>query len=120
MMKGGTRLEDFAKLYKLYAEPLYRYLLYMCGDVHLAEELLAETYYQAFISIHRFKGKSKESTWLYQISKHVYLKHHKKKARGKTSPSHYLSDLVETTTPEALYIKKEEYQLLVRAIHTLQ
>ena len=91
-------MEDFEQLYCLYSKQLYKYLLYISGDKYLAEELLQETYYQALKSIFRFKGDSKVSTWLYQISKNVYLKHLTKERKEKLISMSETKDLVYSKT----------------------
>lgn len=48
----------------------------------LAEELTQETFYQAFLSLHRYKGKSSMTTWLDAIAKHTYFKYLKKNKLG--------------------------------------
>ncbi|UFT98338.1 RNA polymerase sigma factor [Radiobacillus kanasensis] len=67
-------MEDFQELYRLYARELFYYLYRLSNNRTLAEELVQETFYQAYISIHRFKGNSTVRTWLYQIAKNVYAK----------------------------------------------
>lgn len=68
-------VESVSTLYHQFQKPIFRYLSKLTGSTVLAEELTQETFYQAFLSIHRFRGDSKVSTWLYQIARHVYGKH---------------------------------------------
>jgi len=44
----------------------------------LAEELTQETFFQVFLSLHRFKGKSKIKTWIIEIAKHTCFNYFKK------------------------------------------
>lgn len=62
-------MEEFKQLYIKYEKQIYKYLYYLSGDKFIAEELTQETCFQAFKSIHSFKGRSKVSTWLFQIAK---------------------------------------------------
>ncbi len=64
-------MEDFDKLYKLYNKKIYSYLLYLCKDSLVAEELLQETFYLTIKNIEKFRGESMVSTWIYSISKNV-------------------------------------------------
>ena len=43
-------------------------LVKLCGDTDLAADLTQETYRKAWVSIGRFNGKSRFSTWLYRIA----------------------------------------------------
>jgi RNA polymerase sigma-70 factor, ECF subfamily len=112
-------LEGFEELYRQYAKPLYRYLVCLSGDRHLAEELLQETFYQAINSIFRFKGNAKVSTWLYQISKNVYLKHAYKTQKERLTS---LDEAETSTSPERLdaaLIEEEQNANLTAALNKL-
>ena len=52
-------MNEFEKLCQQNQETVYRYLLALCRDEHLAEELTAETFYRAFLHIDRFRGECK-------------------------------------------------------------
>lgn len=74
-------MNEFEKLCQQNQETVYRYLLALCRDEHLAEELTAETFIVAFLHIDRFRGECKVMTWLCQIAKNAYLKEQKKRSR---------------------------------------
>jgi len=63
------------KLYEENFARVYAFIYRLCGDRLLAEDLAQETFYQAYISFHKFKGKSEVYTWLASIAKHLYLKY---------------------------------------------
>lgn len=48
-MKGGIRMADteLDEIYEQNAEDVYRFLLKMCGNSHLAEDLLQDTFLKA-------------------------------------------------------------------------
>lgn len=71
-MRTNDIFQDYGKL-------VYRYLLRLCGDKDLAEELMQETFYQAVKSADRFDGSCKVSTWLCQIAKHMWYRELRKK-----------------------------------------
>ena len=60
---------DFEQTYREYQQMVYAFLLRLCGNVHLAEELTQETFYQAFRHWDSFRGQSSVSTWLCTIAK---------------------------------------------------
>jgi RNA polymerase sigma-70 factor (ECF subfamily) len=96
-------------------------MYYLTNDSSLAEELVQETFYQAFKSIHRFQGKSKVRTWLYQIAKHVYYKHLKKNHSHKSE--HFdegIGYIADYDTPDTVFQKKEEEKILHRSIMSLE
>ena len=67
--------QGFEALYEAYFPRIYAFLLKLTEDRDLAEELTQETFYQAFVSFHRFRGESDVFTWLASIGKHTYYRH---------------------------------------------
>lgn len=63
------------ELYREYGKIVYHFLLSICHDAQLAEELTQETFLQAFLSLERFDGSCKISVWLCQIAKHLFYQH---------------------------------------------
>ena len=73
---------NFSDIYTLYFEDVYKYLLALCHDEELAEELAQDTFFKAMKSYENFRGDCKITTWLCQIAKHsffLYEKHRKRK-----------------------------------------
>ncbi len=62
-------------VYREYSNMIFRYLLTLCGDEHLAEELTQETFYQAVRSADRYDGTCKVTTWLCAIAKNKWKEH---------------------------------------------
>lgn len=60
---------DFEQTYREYQQMIHAFLLRLCGNAHLAEELTQETFYQAFKHWGKFRGQSSISTWLCTIAK---------------------------------------------------
>ena len=69
-------MKVFEEIYNDYKSDVYRFLYkmtsYQCG---LSEELLQETFYQAFLSFDRFRGECEIKTWLCQIAKNTYYRY---------------------------------------------
>ena len=57
-------MADFEQTYREYEQMIHRFLLRLCGNANLAEELTQETFYQAFKHWGSFRGQSSVSTWL--------------------------------------------------------
>ncbi len=60
---------DFEQTYREYYEMVRGFLLRLCGNAFLAEEVAQETFYQAFKHWNSFRGESSVSTWLCTIAK---------------------------------------------------
>ena len=65
-------MTDLDDVYSRFSGTVNSYLLRLCGNQQLAEELTQETFYQAVRCIGRFDGKSSISTWLCSIARHLY------------------------------------------------
>ena len=76
--QGLITLKNFEKLYNEYAVKLKKFLICLTSDPELSEDLMQETFYQAYKSIHRYNGSCQMITWLCQIGKHCYYDYLKK------------------------------------------
>ena len=87
-VKGGERMRKDAveELYRLYAPTVYKYLMCLCHDAHLAEDLTADTFEEALRGIHKFRGEAKLSVWLCGIAKRKYYMHLRKQGRVQAIP----------------------------------
>lgn len=72
---------DFEEIYRINKDLLYKFILKMCANESLAEELAQETFFKAFVHTNEFTGKCKISTWLCQIAKNEYFNYLKKNKR---------------------------------------
>ena len=66
-------MTDFEEVYKLYFREVYRYVLSLCRNESIAEEITQETFYKALTKLDGFDGKCKVSVWLCQIAKNTYI-----------------------------------------------
>ncbi len=98
---------DFELIYRKYYRRVYLFLLKLCGNHELSEDLTQETFYQAFLSIHRFKGRSDVFTFIAAIAKHTYLKYLRKNRNSVCEA--YIGELrSDFSDPEYIYEKSVE------------
>lgn len=71
-------MQDFDKIYAEYFAQVYKFVVALCQNKDLAEEITQETFFKALKNIDSFSGKSKLSTWLCQIAKNTYFDYVKK------------------------------------------
>ncbi len=76
---------DFDEIYRLYAQDVFRFLLKLCGNRDIAEDMLSETFYRAVKNIGNFKGNCKMKVWLCSIAKNAYLDYLRKSERKNIS-----------------------------------
>jgi RNA polymerase sigma factor (sigma-70 family) len=103
------------EIYQKYSERVFKYLMTLCRNSDLAEELTQETFYKAIQSIHRYNGTSKMSVWLCQIAKHTYYQYVDKQTK---QPKLQEAPLVHSS--EQLLITQENKVELYRQIHDLK
>lgn len=74
-------MKEFDAIFKEFTPVVYHFLLSLCGNESLAEELTSETFYQAYLHIGQFRGDCKIETWLCQIAKNALIKEQKRRSR---------------------------------------
>ncbi len=95
-------MADIEQLYRLHYGFIYKFLMSMCHNESVAEELTQETFFRAYINITRLRKEEKAAVWLCQIAKNLYFAWCREQKRlqpmdGKTEqPSTFdLSETVE-------------------------
>jgi RNA polymerase sigma factor (sigma-70 family) len=115
--KGGKALGDLHEIYNNHSEVVFKYLMCLCHNADLSEELTQETFYQAVRSIDRYNGECKISVWLCQIAKHSYYKYLEKNNKERRN---VLQDNTLHTSPEDELIHSEDKIALYKTIHLLE
>ena len=95
---------------------VYGYLLSLCGDVPLAEDLAAETFFKAFLHPRRYDGRCKLSTWLCTIGKNLYINERKRQFRSRRLFPRPLA----APDPEEVLLEKEQLTQLYRETQQLE
>lgn len=64
---------DLEDLYRKNYHIVYGYVLSLCGNISLAEDITSETFLRAFRQIKRYDGTCQPSTWLCAIAKNLCI-----------------------------------------------
>ena len=64
---------EFEKIYREHFGTVYKYLLHLCRNTSLADELAQETFFRAMRSLDKFDGRCQVDVWLCQIAKNTYI-----------------------------------------------
>lgn len=107
-------MPDIDAVYREYFTDVYKYLISLCRDPALAEELTQETFFKALKSLDSFKGDCSLYAWLCQIAKNLYFTHHKKQKR----PLPVITE--ETEDIESTFINTDDARKLHRILHHLE
>lgn len=115
-MKGGENVADFEKIYSENSDFIFKYLMKLCGNASLAEELTQETFFRAYMNFSGLRDENKVSSWLCQIARNTYFawyNEHKK-----------LSDIDEETSDtsdiESVFERKELTEKAFACLHKLE
>lgn len=65
-------MTDFEKIYAENNDFIFKYLLKLCANESVAEELAQETFFKAYMNFNSLRNKSKAPVWLCQIAKNTY------------------------------------------------
>lgn len=81
-LKAGND-HAFKCLFEQERERLHRFVLKLVDDADEAENIVQETFAEAYRQIGDFRGESAVSTWLFSIAKHLAYGHLRKTDRHK-------------------------------------
>ncbi len=110
---------DMNKVYKQHGEVVYRFLLRLCADAYLAEDLMQDTFVKAIEKIHTFDNRCKISTWLCQIAKNTYYDNLRKEQRYRPSELSEQLAADSGTSLEESMIERITAQEIRLSIHQL-
>lgn len=111
-------MNEFDAIFKKYTPLVFHFLLSLCGDKSLAEEVTAETFYQAYIHIGKFRGECKIETWLCQIAKNALRKEQRRLSRF-TDVDVLENSASDNNTFEAI-ANREQVLQIHRYLHALR
>ena len=109
-------MEDFDQIYADYYSEVYKFVLSLCQNHSLAEEITQESFFKALKSIDSFNGNSKISTWLYKIARNTLFSYTKKHNRQVDYP---LDIILSDENIEEQFADKETAYAIHKVLHKL-
>ena len=110
-------MEDFEKIYSQYFDIVFRYVLSLCKDETLAEEITQEAFFKALKKIDSFRGDCKINIWLCQIAKNTYYSISENKKKYVDFPYERIPD---TKSIEQTIFNKEMAMQIYKILHKLE
>ena len=107
----------FEELYKQYYSQVYFYVLGLCRNEHIAEEITQETFFKVLKKMDTFKGECKVNVWMIQIAKNTFYNYCREK---KLDPESSLEGLETEGTIEEKIIDKEEAEQIHVILHRMK
>ena len=84
-------MEEFESIYKKYYKYVKQYVISLCFDEMIAEDITQETFLKAFEKADKFKGDSRIETWLCAIAKNIFLSYKRRKKEESIDNYEYLT-----------------------------
>ena len=109
-------MEDFDKIYAEYYSEVYKFVLTLCQNPTLAEEITQESFFKALKNIDSFNGNCKLSTWLYKIARNTFYSYTKKHNRQVDYP---LDAILSDENVEEQFADKEIAYAIHKVLHKL-
>lgn len=110
-------MEDFEKIYSQYFDIVFRYVLSLCKDETLAEEITQEAFFKALKKIDSFRVDCKINVWLCQIAKHTYYSISENK---KKYVDYSYERIPDTKSIEQTIFNKEMAMQIYKILHKLE
>ena len=101
--------DAFAFLVETYETSVYRLALRMCGNAHDAEEVAQEAFVAAWKGLPAFRGESKFSSWLYQLTTNAAIDFLRREKRHRAAVP--IEDEPEPATPDTPQQAVEEGEM---------
>lgn len=111
-------MDDFEKLCQQSKRIVYRYLLSLCHDESVAEELTSETFFQAYIHIGEFRGECRIQSWLCKIARNAYMKELKRRIRFY--PLDTATGIATNENILERFCDREQASIILRLLHGLK
>ena len=94
------------RLLESYGSTIYWLGMRLCGNEHEADDLVQETFLQAYRKWHTFEGRSDPRTWIYTIATRLCQRRFRRRA-GEPSHMASLEELLPNPMAEAGYVPEE-------------
>ena len=105
---------DFEMVFRENNQFVFRFLMKLCGDVSLAEELTQETFFRAYMNLSALRNEEKVAVWLCQIAKNTYFAWFNEQKRNRP-----VSQLTPIDSAPDIAVLFEEKELAGRAFSVL-
>ena len=114
---GGEKVTDFGEINTEHFSDVYKYVLTLCRNEGIAEEVTQETFFKAMRHIDQFNGSCKLYVWLCQIAKNTYFSLSKQQRRMALDIDADFPDI--TSDLEKDYLDKDAARRLHILLHNL-
>lgn len=108
-------MTEFEQIYREHFDTVYRFLMRLCRDAPLAEELAQETFFRAMQSLNKFDGRCRVDVWLCQIARNAYYSH----CRRQKDKKHVLPEIESGQDLQNTILDQEQAMIIYAHLHEL-
>ncbi len=109
--------DSFDDVYRMYFDPVYRYILSLSGNPHIAEEITQETFFKALRSLNNFRGDCNIKSWLCAIAKNLWISEQRKKKAQSIDEVEIVPD--PAMGPEEAIMCQDDSMRIHKLLHKL-
>jgi RNA polymerase sigma-70 factor (ECF subfamily) len=96
---NGHPIIRFDQLYRQHVDRVFRFAQRLCGQSEDAQDLVQDTFLNAFRGLDQFRGEAKLSTWLYTIAARACI-HMRRKRKGEPERELSLDEFIPSSEGE--------------------
>ena len=111
-------MADFEKLFNEHKGFIFKYLLKLCKNESLAEELTQETFFRAYMNMAGLRKEEKFPVWICQIAKNTYFAWYNE--HKKLHALNEEQDLPDTYNIEEHFTEKDLTEKALCCLHELE
>ncbi|QZY53814.1 sigma-70 family RNA polymerase sigma factor [Crassaminicella profunda] len=106
------------EIYQAFMEDIYYYLLSLCRNKHVAEDIMQETFFRAYLYFEDC-SYDKVKPWLFRVAHNAYIDFVRKNSRSYVKSNDFFYAIADRKTPEGKLLIKEQYEEIVDLIGKL-
>ena len=110
-------MTEFADIYETYFADVELYLLAICRDEALAEELTEQVFFRALKALPTFRGDCDIRTWLCAMARNAFVSHLRKEKPSQSIEELQIPDSRKTV--EEWIVDQEQAMAIHRILHDL-
>ena len=109
-------MADFERLFDENREYVFKYLVKLCSNAELAEELTQEAFFRAYMNLSGLRNEASARTWLCSIAKNAYFAWYNENKRLQP-----IDETLPADEPDAaeLFSNRQLSRSAHRALHAL-
>lgn len=105
-------------IYKLYMSDIFRYLFYLCKDKYVAEDLLQDTFFRAYLYLEDCPADNVKP-WLFRVAYNAFIDNQRKNKRSSPLGAETLNNIEDPKSTEKGFLVKEQIELVHRVMDNM-